>query len=72
MKNDANPNVTQQDDITPIHEAAHHGKTALVKLLVEYKANVNAKMKDGKTPLSMALERSFNETAELIRALGGH
>lgn len=71
LKNGADPNATQQAGVTPLHEAAHNGKTSLAKMLIDYKANVNAKMDSGQTPLAMALEKSFMETAALIRQHGG-
>ncbi|PJB13195.1 MAG: hypothetical protein CO119_02560, partial [Flavobacteriales bacterium CG_4_9_14_3_um_filter_40_17] len=57
--------------ITSLHSAAHNGQTALVKLLFESNANINAKTDAGQTPLEMALEKNFTETAGLIKKLGG-
>ena len=39
--------------------AAHFGFLEVVKILVEHGANVEAKSREGKTPLLMATERGF-------------
>ena len=38
---------------------------------MDYKADVNSKTDKGQTPLSMAQEKSFTETAALIKQYGG-
>jgi len=54
----ANVNVRQAQGFTPLHSAAHNGQTALIKLLVDSKANINEKTNSGQTPLEMALEKN--------------
>jgi ankyrin repeat protein len=71
IKNGADVNAKQQADITPLHAAAHNGQNALAELLINAGADVNAKTVDGKTPVMMAEEKSFTETAALIKSRGG-
>jgi ankyrin repeat protein len=57
--------------VAPLHSAAHNGQTELAKLLIDNGADINAKMDNGQTPLFMAEEKYFTETAELIKKSGG-
>lgn len=56
---------------TPFHSASHNGNTKLARLLIENGAKINARTDYGVTPLSMALEKGFHHTADLIRKSGG-
>jgi len=47
----ANVNVADQHGSTPLHRAASKGNTTLVKLLLSYHANTNARDCTGSTPL---------------------
>ena len=67
IKNGADVNAKQMRGVTPLHSAAHNGQTKLAKLLIDNGADINAKMDNGQTPLFMAEEKSFNETAQLIK-----
>ena len=50
--NGANPNVKGFNDNTPLHSAAYFGHLHMVRvLLLEYKADVNARKHTGETPL---------------------
>jgi len=44
-------NVADQHGSTPLHRAASKGNTTLVKLLLSYHANPNARDSTGSTPL---------------------
>jgi uncharacterized protein len=57
--------------VTSLHSAAHNGQTKLAKLLIDNGAAINVKMDNGQTPLFMAEEKNFIETAELIKHFGG-
>lgn len=71
LKRGANVNPSQAENgITPLHEAAANGSLEFVKLLLEHGAKLNAKTKDGKTPLDFAVSRSQKETAEFLRERG--
>lgn len=54
----------------PLHEAAANGDIEFAKLLLEHGAEINAKTKDGKTPLAFALSRSQTEMAAFLRRRG--
>ncbi len=53
---------------TPLHYAAASGHLAIVKMLLDHKADVNAKSQGGQTPLFMAVERDRLEVAKLLLA----
>src|SRR2546422_3609061 len=59
---------TQVDDTgaTPLHYAAEHGYLAVVKLLLEHKADVNAKARTGRTPLFAAADFNRLEVVKLL------
>jgi len=50
--------------------ASRNGKPELVKFLVKNGANVNAKAKDGSTPLGLATKENDAEMVELLKSLG--
>ena len=62
---------TMQLGWTPLHRAADEGYKETVELLIAKGADVNAKNKDGETPLDTAIQRKKNETADLLRKHGG-
>lgn len=52
LKSNANPNVVSKDSgFTPLHFAAQEGHTEVVQLLIDYKADINAKDSYGNSPL---------------------
>lgn len=59
-----------ENGITPLHEAAASGERALAELLLEHKADINVKTKDGKTPLAFAVSRNQPEMAAFLRTRG--
>jgi ankyrin repeat protein len=68
IKRGANVNPSQAENgITPLHEAAANGSIEFAKLLLEHKANLRAKTRDGKTPLDFAISRSQKEMATFLR-----
>ena len=72
IQNGADVNAKQIKNVTPLHSAAYNGQSDLVQLLADNGADINAKMDNGQTPLSMAEEAKFEETADLIKKLGGN
>lgn len=59
----ANPDLLDNQDRTPLHIAAENGHTRIVELLVDkFKANVNARTKDGNTLMHIASVSGFPET----------
>lgn len=68
--NGAEPNVQGRRERTPLHSAAHNGKLELIRKLIEYGADIDARDKDGYTPLRFASEGLKNPT--VIRLLLDH
>jgi ankyrin repeat protein len=66
-------NATDAEGYTALHGAAFRGVNAVVLYLLERGARIDAKTKDGRTPLDIANDatdaRSQPETAALLRAL---
>lgn len=59
-------NARDENDCTPLHEAAARGYLEIVALLLEKKANPNAKNNAGDTPLHLAiLNRDKNKDKEI-------
>lgn len=63
----AEVNVAQEGGWTPLHQAAAHGQTEIVRLLLEQGADTQALSADGRTPLQMAQEGGHEPAAELLR-----
>ena len=51
-------------DQTPLHSAALNGRTEIAKLLLEKKAEVDARDKDERTPLHFAAQEGHTEIVE--------
>jgi uncharacterized protein len=45
--------------------------TAVVKALVEAGATINLADRNGKTPLALAMDRSYEEMIEILKQAGG-
>ena len=57
LKLGADPNITQSDNgQTPLHFALQAGNTALAKLLIKYKSDLNIKDSQGNTPVHYAFQ----------------
>uniref|UniRef100_A0A3Q3X142 VPS9 domain-containing protein n=1 Tax=Mola mola TaxID=94237 RepID=A0A3Q3X142_MOLML len=71
-RSDTNPNgplgmnSCNVDGFTPLHVAALHGRSALVALLIQHGANVNARTNQSATPLHLA---SQNCHVQVVRYL---
>jgi len=63
----ASPNVTQQNDYTPLHEAALRGHVELVRELLAHGADRSARNADGKTAADLAQEKG-NTAVEAMLA----
>jgi ankyrin repeat protein len=61
----------EEQEFSPLLTAAADGNSEIVEMLIEAGADVRARTKDGKTPISLAMERGHPEIAELLRKHGG-
>jgi len=62
----ARPNVMQQNDVTPLHEAAHNNSPAIAKALLKAGADKTLKTTDGKTALDYAKEIDAKEIIDML------
>ena len=66
-------NVLEEDNVTPLHEAARNGRVGVVRVLLECDANVGAEDKEGRTPLHAAAQGRYKRreymTAEVVSVL---
>lgn len=56
---------------TPLHLIAVRGKPETAKLLIDHDADINAKDKDGNTPLAVAIETNNSPVADILRKYEG-
>lgn len=63
---------TRPDDtgLLPLTAAAKGGNAEIVKLMVQYGANVNQRDVKGNTPLAVAEKAGHKEVAQVLRELG--
>ncbi len=54
LEHGADVNAKQQEDFTPLLEAAHNGQLEMVELLLSYGADIHAKTADGHNAIDMA------------------
>lgn len=69
LKNGANVNARQLQGITPLYSAAHNGNLALIKLLIQHKAEPGVVTEGGKIPAEMAKEMGFTEVENFLNDL---
>ena len=67
---DVNVNADAESLVTPLHVASVFGKEEISELLINSGADVNALMKDGRTPLDLAIELKKTKTAALLQKHG--
>ena len=68
-------NATDDQGVTALHGAVQNGHNTVIQFLADKGANLNAKDKAGRTPMSLAKYvqinfREHKESAELLRKLG--
>jgi len=66
LKAGANPLAANENGRTAMHYAAQEGKTAIVRMLAVHKQLIEAKDKEGVTPLMCTAETGFLEVCELL------
>jgi len=57
--------------LTPLHYASGNGHLSVVEYLVNQKADINAKNKDGKTPMVLAFKNGKSNVIEFLESKGG-
>lgn len=67
LRGGADPNVKQQGGWTPLHQAAAHGRGALLELLLSHGADADARSADGQTPEQKATEGGYADVAQRLR-----
>ncbi len=66
IKAGADINVSQNGGWTPLHQAAAHGNIELVRMLLRYGANPNARAEDGRIPQDM-VPKEMSELKKLLK-----
>jgi ankyrin repeat protein len=66
----ANPNVRDEDQRTPLHQAVLGNSVGLLGLLIEAGADLDAKDGDGYTPLHFAVQEHLPEMARILVGKG--
>lgn len=64
------PPPDTDDGWTPLHEAVFHGDEQMTELLLEHRADVNARDWRGRTPLGVAVEEECDDMADFLRRHG--
>lgn len=62
----ANASQASSNSNTPLHIAARFNDIEMIKILLHFGAETEAKNKEGKTPIDLAKELNFTEAAELM------
>ena len=52
---------------TPLHDAAKNGHLSVVEYLVNQKADIDVKNKNGETPLELASQEGYWNVVELLK-----
>jgi len=71
LEQGADPNISMYG-MTPLHPAVEQGSTAIVRLLLEHGAGVDAVDINGKTALQHSRERGYDEIVALLLAHGAN
>ena len=70
LEKGADPNAANKGKLTPLHNAAHHGRSQVVRKLITYHANVNILDAQGWTPLAWGIASDDLKTVEVLLANG--
>ena len=66
----ADPNISDDDHTTPLHQASSHGLLEAARLLLSHGAKVDEKDKRGRTPLQAAASNGHDEMTKLLVEYG--
>ncbi|KAF3395004.1 Ankyrin-1 [Talaromyces pinophilus] len=74
LKRGANPNIGYWMEYTPLQRASYHGNEALVKLLISYRADINAPAHNslGQTALQAAVSWSHTKIVKILLDSGAN
>ena len=61
---------TKIGDHTPLHEAAKHGSTDVIRVLIERGADINVLAENGDTPLHLAVTWEKTSAVKVLLELG--
>ncbi len=67
---DINQKTSEVNKVTPLHAAAQEGKIEAIKLLLDFKADINAAREDNFSPLHVAINNAHFEVAKELIARG--
>ncbi len=70
LRHGGSPNERDTDGSTPLHFAVANNRPAIVKMLLDAKADVNATMLDGRTPLHVAIQHGCTGLVETLLQAG--
>jgi ankyrin repeat protein len=66
IEHGADVNAKQEGGFTALHSAAQNGNIGLIRLLLDHRADPQARSQDGKTPRDLAVESKHEEAAKLL------
>ena len=70
LQHGADPNAASPGGITPLYGAVMFNQSQMAHWLLEHDADPNPRY-DGKTPLTLALEKNHSELVDVLRSFGG-
>ncbi|XP_059145680.1 ankyrin repeat domain-containing protein 53-like [Physella acuta] len=68
LENGADPSITNDDGVTPVHQAASEGHVQCLKILLELGAKIDGKDCRGNTPLDLAKLWGHRKCARILAA----
>ncbi|XP_013420712.1 inversin [Lingula anatina] len=68
LEHDADPNITNDDGVTPVHQAASEGHVQCLKLLIEIGATIDGMDCRGHTPIVLAKLWGHRKSARILAA----
>eukprot|EP00073_Rattus_norvegicus_P040709 XP_008769414.1 PREDICTED: ankyrin repeat domain-containing protein 7-like [Rattus norvegicus] len=69
LRHNANPNLMDYSGNTAFHHAISRGSIAIVKMLLEYNVDIEAKTEYGLTPLQLATYENQTEMINFLESM---